>query len=79
MILRDTNVSENEAKFILYRACDGIWDCDEVTSFDSKDGFANIVGTNNTYMCITGLNNARRKRAELNGFVISGDEFDKEV
>lgn len=66
MILRETSVSEDNAKFILYKASDSIWDCDEVNDFtDEHRGHIQVVG----------FNNAKRKRHELNGYIVDGDEF----
>lgn len=66
MILRETTVSENMAKFILYKAADGIWDCDEVNDFTDE---------HKDYIQVVGFKNARKKRHELNGYIVEGDEY----
>lgn len=66
MILRETSLSEDIAKFILYKAADDIWDCDEVKDFTDE---------HRDYIQVVGFNNARRKRHELNGYIVDGDEY----
>lgn len=66
MILREISVSEDNAKFILYKAADGILDCDEVNDFTDK---------HRDYIQVVGFNNAKRKRHELNGYIVDGDEY----
>lgn len=66
MILRNTTTNEDSAKFVLYKASDEIWDCDEVDDFtDEHCGYIRVVG----------FNNAKMKRHELNGYIVSGDEY----
>lgn len=66
MILRDTAANEDNAKFILYKAADGIWDCDEVNDFTDE---------HMDYIQVIGFNNAKKKRHELNGYIVDGDEY----
>lgn len=65
MILRETSVSEDNAKFILYKAADDIWDCDEVNCFTDE---------HRDHIQVVGFTNAKRKRHELNGYIVDGDE-----
>jgi ribulose bisphosphate carboxylase small subunit len=66
MILRETTVNEDKAKFILYKASDNVWDCDEVDDFAEE---------HKNYIQVVGFNNAKKKRHELNGYIVNGDEY----